>query len=365
MPEYLAPGVYVEEIAFRAQSIEGVSTSTAGFVGVSKDRTLVRDITSFAEFERSAPADSTASLTGSVKGFFDNGGRRCAVAWVPPADPVETALSRLAEDPVSIICSPDENAFSNAAAAMAAHCEERKDRFCILQAPQPVVTHEQHEPSVRSSYAAYYHPWLTLDRAGTRLVPPCGHIAGIYARVDAQRGVWKAPSGEQIHGVAGLSQQVATADADLLVSRGIDPLRIDPSRGIVVWGGRTTSMDPEWKYVNVRRFFIFIEESIEEGLQWVVSEPHGVALWESVRAAIDRFLLGLWRSGALGGQTADEAYFVRCDRTTMTQDDIDNGRLVALVGVAPLRPAEFVIIRITVKSRNGSAAATERTPRHR
>jgi uncharacterized protein len=360
MPEYLAPGVYVEEVAFRAQTIEGVSTSTAGFVGVSRDRKLERLMTSFAEFERAAPADSTAYLTDAVKGFFDNGGRRCAVAWIAPADPIEAALAGLAEEPVSILCSPDEAALPNAAAAMAAHCEERKDRFCILQASQPVVVHEEHEPSVRSSYAAYYHPWLKIDAAGTRLVPPCGHIAGLYARVDAQRGVWKAPSGERIDGAAGLSQEITTSTADLLVPRGIDVLRMDPSRGLVAWAARTTSTDPEWKYVNVRRLFIFVEESIEEGLQWVVSEPNGVALWESVRASIDRFLLGLWRSGALVGSTADEAYFLRCDRTTMTQDDIDNGRLVALVGVAPMRPAEFVIIRITVQSRRSPGSSNGR-----
>jgi phage tail sheath protein FI len=351
MPEYLAPGVYVEEVAFRARSIEGVPTSTAGFVGVSRDSKLERAITSFAEYERAAPSDSTNHLTGAVKGFFDNGGRRCAIAWIAPADPIEIALDRLSEERVSILSSPDETTLPNATAAMAAHCEKHKNCVCILQASQPVVAHEEHEPSVRSSYAAYYHPWLKVDAAGAVLVPPCGHIAGLYARIDAQRGVWKAPSGEQIHGAAGISQDVPAAAADLLVVRGIDVLRIDPSRGIVAWAARTTSTDPEWKYVNVRRLFIFLERSIEEGLQWVVSEPNGVALWESVRAALERFLLDLWRSGALAGSAADDGYFVRCDRTTMTQDDIDNGRLVALVGVAPLRPAEFVIIRITVKSR--------------
>jgi phage tail sheath protein FI len=351
MPEYLAPGVYVEEIAFRAHSIEGVSTSTAGFVGASRDPKLVCPITSLADFERSAPSDSSANLSAAVRGFFDNGGRRCAIAWIAPTDPIDVALDRLSGEPVSILCCPEENVFSNGAARMAAHCEQRKDRFCILQAPQPVVAHAAHEPTVRSSYAACYHPWLTIgEGAAARVVPPCGHVAGVYARTDTQHGVWKPPAGAQIYGATAISQDVSVADADLLVARGIDVLRTEPARGVVVWAARTTSNDPEWKYVNVRRLCIFVERSIDQGLQWVVSEPNGVALWETVRSAIERFLLGLWRAGALTGLTADEACFVRCDRTTMTQDDIDNGRLVALVGVAPLRPAEFVIFRVTVQA---------------
>ena len=357
MPEYLAPGVYVEEIAFRAKSIEGVSTSTAGFVGASRDARLECGITSYVEFERSAPGDSSAYLSAAVRGFFDNGGRRCAIAWIAPTDPVESALEKLSDEKLSILCCPDESVFSNAAAGMAAHCEHRKDRFCILQAPQPVVAHASHEPAVRSSYAAYYHPWLTIGvGVGAQQIPPCGHVAGLYARTDTQHGVWKAPAGAgaQIYGATAISQDVSAADSDLLVSRGVDVLRTDPARGIVVWAARTTSQDPEWKYVNVRRLLIFVEESIDEGLQWVVSEPNAVALWETVRTAIEQFLLGLWRAGALTGSKADEAYFVRCDRTTMTQDDIDNGRLVALVGVAPLRPAEFVIFRVTVQSASRS-----------
>ena len=144
-----------------------------------------------------------------------------------------------------------------------------------------------------------------------------------------------------------LSETITSADAAQLVERGIDVLRNELARGITVWAARTTSSDPEWKYVNVRRLLLYIERSIEGGLKWAVFEPNGVALWEAVRRTIEAFLLNLWRSGGLLGQTADEAFFVRCDRTTMTQDDIDNGRLIAVVGVAPVRPAEFVIIRIT------------------
>ena len=349
MPEYLAPGVYIEEVTFRAHPIEGVSTSTAGFIGAADAPRLLSGITSFADFERQAVSGSSAYLSSAVRGFFDNGGQRCSVALIAATDPVETGLETLASEPVSVLCCPDENVFSNAASLMTEHCERRKDRFCILQSPQPAVPVATHEPPVHSCYAAYYHPWLVVpapDRVTTLAVPPGGHVAGVYARTDLQSGVWKAPAGAGVVGAMALSENVNGADADMLVERGIDVLRNEPDRGIVVWAGRTTSSDPDWKYVNMRRFVIFVEQSLDRGLQWAVFEPNGVALWEVVRRAIDAFLLGLWKSGALLGQTADDAYFVRCDRTTMTLDDIDNGRLIALVGMAPVRPAEFVILRI-------------------
>jgi phage tail sheath protein FI len=360
MPEYLAPGVYIEEVTFRALPIEGVSTSTAGFIGAADGRQLLSGITSFGDFERQAVSGSSDYLSSAVRGFFHNGGTRCFVALIAGTDRVETALEALANEPVSILCCPDEYVFPNAARVMTEHCERRKDRFCILQSPEPAVPIATHEPPVNSSYAAYYHPWLVVpapDRVTTLTVPPGGHVAGVYARTDLQRGVWKTSAGVRIEGVTALSENVTPADADLLVDRGIDILRNEPGRGIVVSAGRTTTSDPEWKYINVRRFLIFVERSIDRGLQWVVFEPNGVAVWEIVRHAIDAFLLGLWRSGALMGQTAAEAYFVRCDRTTMTLDDIANGRLVALVGIAPVRPAEFVILRITCVLRQDSSCA--------
>jgi uncharacterized protein len=349
MPEYRAPGVYIEEVAFGAHPIEGVSTSTAGFIGAADGPRLLSGITGFKDFEQAA-SGSSLYLSSAVRGFFDNGGQRCSVVLIAATDPVEDALEALSGEPVSILCCPDENVFSNAANVITEHCERRKDRFCILQSPQPTVPISTHQPPVRSSYAAYYHPWLivpTPDRASSLAVPPGGHVAGVYARTDIQRGVWKAPAGARIERVTALSENITSSDVGLLVDRGIDVLRNEPIRGIVVWAARTTSSDQDWKYVNIRRLFIFLEHSIDRGLRWVIFEPNGVALWEIVRRAIDAFLLGVWKSGALIGQTVDEAYFVHCDRTTMSQDDIDNGRLVALVGVAPLRPAEFVILRIT------------------
>lgn len=349
MPEFLFPGVYIEEVSTGSHPIEGVPTSTVGFIGVAEGPRASGLVTSVAEFARMAAPGSSEFLSSAVNGFFDNGGRRAYVAWVTARSPIEAGLAALAGEPVSLLCCPDAHVFPDAAAAMAAHCEERRDRFCILHSADPVVAHASHEPPVHSAYAAYYHPWLLVAGAGGRSqsVPPVGHVAGVYAKVDADQGVWKSPAGVAIRGAIGLSQDLTADDATLLGDRGIDVIREFPGRGLVVWGARTTSRDPTWKYVNVRRLLVFVEQSLDRGLQWVVFEPNTSALWEAVRAAIEGFLRELWRSGALLGDKPEQASFVRCDRTTMTQDDIDAGRLVAVVGMAPIRPSEFVILRIT------------------
>jgi uncharacterized protein len=352
MPEYLAPGVYIEELPTGTHPIEAVATSVVGFIGVSTQPGLLSAVTSTTEFERSAPADSTQYLRSAVHGFFQNGGTRCSIVWIAASDPIDAALAALSEERISILCCPDEQAFTNAAAMMVADCEQRKDRFCILQSPLSVIPHATHEPPVHSSYAAYYHPWLTVpgpDGNVTLTVPPSGHVAGIYARIDTNRGPWAVPA-DVLLGVRGLSQDIDETDAHTLTTRGINVLRNVPGRGIRIWGGRTTSADLEWKYVNIRRLFIFIEESLTRGLQWTVSEPQGIRLWETVRAVIENFLQGVWKAGALVGEKSEEAFFVRCDRTTMTQEDVDAGRLVALVGVSAVRPAEFVILRVTCQS---------------
>lgn len=361
MPEYLAPGVYVEEVPFRARPIEGVSTSTAGFIGAAEGPRLLSGVTSFVDFEKRVNAGSSTYLASAVRGFFENGGQRCSVALIAAVEPISCALEALAGEGVALLCCPDEHIFSNAAAAMVERCEGRRDCFCILQSAHQVVPIAIHQPPVHSSFAACYHPWLIVSAphgAGTLAVPPCGHVAGVYARTDHERGVWKSPAGVQIHGATAPSEVITSADAGVLLERGIDVLRNEPGRGVVVWAARTTSPDPEWKYVSIRRLLLFVERSIDRGLQWVVFEPNGVALWEAVRRTIDAFLFNLWKSGALLGNTPAEAYFVHCDRTTMTQDDIDNGRLIAVVGVAPLRPAEFVILRITCLLHCAGASAS-------
>ena len=183
-------------------------------------------------------------------------------------------------------------------------------------------------------------PPTTLD------VPPSGALAGIFSRSDTERGVHKAPANQVVKGIRGFVTQVTAAEQELLNPEGVNVLRFFEGRGNLVWGARTISSDPEWKYVNIRRLLIFLEHSIDKSTQWAVFEPNNERLWESIRRQLAAFLASIWRSGALMGRTPEEGFFVRCDRTTMTQNDLDNGRLVCLIGIAPLRPAEFVIFRI-------------------
>jgi phage tail sheath protein FI len=347
------PGVYVEEVASGVHSIAGVSTSTAGFIGVTRHASRPVAIASFAEFQKMCALDPTSHLAYGVRGFFENGGKRCYVACIAPTDSLDAALGDLANAELSLLCCPDEHRIPDAAAAMAGHCEGRKDRVCILQSPGPAVDDTSHSAPVSSSYAAYYHPWLEvggLDGTSSSTVPPAGHVCGIYARTDIERGVHQAPTGTTILGVRGLSQTIPSHAVESLVARGINLLRDVPGKGIVLWGARTTtSSASEWKYVNVRRLLIFIEQSVGKGLQWAVFEPNGPELWSNVRMTVEDFLLSLWQSGVLVGKKPEEAFFVRCDRSTMSQEDIDSGRVIALAGVASLRPAAFVILRIRIQ----------------
>ncbi|MEZ4399286.1 MAG: phage tail sheath subtilisin-like domain-containing protein [Kofleriaceae bacterium] len=235
--------------------------------------------------------------------------------------------------------------------ALLVHCETMKYRFAVLDglSTSDVAAIQGHRNNYDSKYGGYYTPWLnTTDLATgrTMLVPPSGHVLGICARVDNERGVHKAPANEVVRGITGVDLPFGDGEQDVLNPAGINLIREFEGRGIRVWGGRCTTSDSEWKYVNVRRLFIFLEHSIDNGTQWVVFEPNNEALWQRVVETIESFMFGVWKSGALMGTTPAEAYFVRCDRTTMTQDDIDNGRLVCLIGVAPAYPAEFVIFRI-------------------
>ncbi|MFI0777461.1 phage tail sheath family protein [Streptomyces sp. NPDC021212] len=248
--------------------------------------------------------------------------------------------------------------------ALVTHCELLKDRFAILD-PQDGLDTEGilafREP-FDTKYAALYHPWLVTRDPSTGRdteVPPSGHMAGIYARTDVERGVHKAPANAVIRGIRltdGIAQDITKRHQDLLNPKGINALRFFPGMGHRVWGARTLSSDSSWKYINVRRLFLYLEESIDEGTQWVVFEPNDEALWALVRQTVTNFLTTVWRSGALAGTTADEAFFVACDRTTMTEDDLANGRLICVIGVAPVFPAEFVIFRIQQKTRETQLA---------
>jgi len=255
-------------------------------------------------------------------------------------------------DEISIVCAPDEVNVEGLQGAVTTHCENMKDRFAVLQSKRDnnvPAKFDQIANTLDSKYAAIYMPWVNMIDPPTglkKLVPPGGHIAGIYARSDIERGVHKAPANETVRGINGLQIVIDKGQQSTLNPKGVNVLRSFPGRGVLVWGARTTSSDPNWKYINVRRLFIYIEKSIERATQWLVFEPNNEKLWARVVATINQFLNGVWRTGALMGTTQNEAFFVKCDRSTMTQDDIDNGRLVCLIGIAPTKPAEFVIFRI-------------------
>jgi phage tail sheath protein FI len=262
---------------------------------------------------------------------------------------------------ISLVATPGQVSVA-VQQALIDHCEELRYRFAVLDARGPADDTLDDVQAQRqqfdTKYAAFYHPWLTipdpfpanLAAIGQFPIAPSGHVLGIYARTDDARGVHKAPANEVVSGLTGLTRYLNQREQDVLNAY---PVNIDVirdfranNRGIRIWGARCITSDSDWKYVNVRRLLIFIEDSIDRGLQWVVFEPNSEELWARVRRVISNFLTTVWRNGALEGTTREQAFYVKCDRTTMTQTDIDNGRLICVIGVAPVKPAEFVIIRI-------------------
>lgn len=248
---------------------------------------------------------------------------------------------------------------ANVQLALVSHCENLASRFAVLDMPMEAKTVTdimKHRDIVDSDYCAMYHPWLRvfdpLDKRDT-FIPPSGSVMGIYARSDNSRGVHKAPANEVVANCTGLMVNYNVAEQDLLNPKGVNLIRKFPGAGIRVWGARTASSKPLWKYINVRRLFIYIEESIKSNTNWVVFEPNDVALWSRVKRTIELFLQGIWRTGALVGSSPEEAFFIDIGPNTMSKDDIDNGRLICVIGVAPVKPAEFVIFRITQKTGSG------------
>lgn len=285
----------------------------------------------------------------------------------PPDDRTGLAAFALIDE-IALLCVPDE-VFSEEGQIteqLLLQCEQLKDRFAILQYRNNVTTFDElrNRRPRPSLYGAVYFPWIRVFdpiKRDTVLVPPGGHVTGIFARTDNERGVHKAPANADVRGIitqdlSGNRRPVALTVTkgfqDLLNPRGINVIRDfrADGRGIRIWGARTLAADADWKYVNVRRLFIFVEESIDQGTQWVVFEPNYEPTWAAVTRSISNFLTRVWRDGALAGITADEAFFVKCDRTTMTPDDIDNGKLICYIGIAPVKPAEFVIFRISQKT---------------
>lgn len=236
--------------------------------------------------------------------------------------------------------------------ALIAHCENLKSRFAVLDMPKEMSKTAdliQYRNMIDSTYAAMYHPWIQVyDRSNSQpgYIPPSGAIMGVYSRTDTSRGVHKAPANETVF-CTGLKVNYTKGEQDILNPEGINLIRDLPGQGIRVWGARTASSNSAFRYVNVRRLFIFVEESIKANTSWVVFEPNDASLWQRVRLTIASFLDSMWRNGMLAGSTPDEGFFIEIGSTTMTKDDIMNGRLICNIGIAPSRPAEFVVFRVT------------------
>jgi Bacteriophage tail sheath protein len=403
VPQYLSPGVYVEEVPSGAAPIAGVGTSTAGFIGLVADNVKVPDqpgkfqangstpvpyplapagepqlITSWGQFKNTFGDFQTGNqtLAHAVYGFFNNGGTRCwvtrvAAAAAPAAGggggaagaaspaalsaaAVTNALAQFtAIDEIALVAVPGAQDKSIQEAVIS-HCENAGDRFALLdgqQMPASLTTEAIKGGTRNSNYAALYYPWISvLDPAANAniSVPPSGHLAGIYARVDTERGVHKAPANVVIRGAVDVDRRLSKADQDGLNPDGINVLR--PFNGsVTVWGARTLGGDGngEWKYINIRRLFLFLRESIDQGTQWVVFEPNAPNLWAQITRNVTAFLTNVWHSGALFGTTPQEAFYVKCDEGTNPPEVRDAGMVVTEIGVAVVKPAEFVIFRLS------------------
>jgi uncharacterized protein len=403
MPFYAhsAPGVYIEEKS-GPKTIQPVGTSVAAFVGQAPDASAhpgvavaVNNWSQFrTEFAEADTVNSTA-LSHAVNGFFLNGGSRCFIVNVGDADAIagkdlpRTGLKLLEEnDEVSIVAAPGRTDPASHE-ALVAHCEALADRVCILDlpdvkntellktvetlpisaarssdtpaggpgsggaAPDPSKTRGNARPRVSPGgfSTAYFPNIFVADAIHPNLaavaVSPSGHIAGIWARTDGTRGVHKAPANASVAGALNLTYRVTSAEQGDLNSKGINCIRFFSTEGMLVWGARTLADESsEWRYVNVRRLLIMIEQSIKRNTRWVVFEPNDRTLWKSVKSEITSFLGNVYRDGALMGATPEEAFFVKCDEETNPQASIDMGQLVTVIGVAPVKPAEYIIFKI-------------------
>lgn len=417
---YSTPGIYIEEVPGGKRPIQAVGTSTAGFVGVAPDLNAshkqakaCNNWTEFVNTFASSESIQSTPLSQAVYGFFQNGGSRCYVVAIAETDSIQAGLDILEQvDEVAIVAAPS-HCDPASHDALLTHCEKLKDRVAILDGPDIVedvtsLTEVPEETTTKSSstpggrklaaknisseetpsspqmdtgtpkpdsqmvckrpriskggYGAFYYPWIIVRdpfNGANAKVAPSGHIAGIWARTDATRGVHKAPANEPIRGALGVTHKLTHQEQGMLNPAGVNVIRFFPREGVLVWGGRTVDeSSSEWRYLSVRRLFNMIEESIATSTRWIVFEPNDRTLWKSIRRDITAFLNGVWRDGALMGRTPEEAFFVKCDDETNPSDSIDEGKVVTVIGIAPVKPAEFIIFRIS-QSELGPEIQTE------
>lgn len=371
---YQSPGVYREDVFVRPAS--GLPTGVAGFVGLAtalaapsgRPLALHRQ----EEFAGVFASPAESYLADAVAGFFANGGSRCYVAAADPASSdrraaLQAALASLGRSlEVDLIAVPDAMLLADASEihalqrAVLRHCREHGDRLAILdarraQAVEGVLAqrNEIGKGNAEPVDGALYYPWLRS--AGERWLPPCGHVAGIYARSDARVGVFKAPANEEIYGALDLETVLDNAQQDRLNPAGVNCLRAFPGRGVRVWGARTLSRDAAWRYVNARRLFLTVGRWIDRNMAWAAFEPNEPRLWVRIQRELTSYLTGFWRAGALQGATPAQGFYVKCDGETNPPETRQVGQVVTEIGLAPTAPAEFVVVRII--HRAGAAAS--------
>jgi hypothetical protein len=393
MPNYFSPGIYVEEVPSGARPIGPVGTSTAGFVGAAPDADAhvdkaiaINNWTEFLNLFADVPNPQGTPLARAVFGFFDNGGTRCWVVNVGENGQITGSGRRRSGlqvletvDELSILATPGFHGpvVTEALLSMAerlrtvvAICDSSPDIDDISSLtrvgtarpdkPKPPADDEPEEGEPeegaanrprQSEYGTFYFPWLRVrDPITGDLVftPPSGHIAGIWARTDALRGVHKAPANEPVRGAVDLAYMVTRSEHDVLNPKGVNCIRFFAGEGIRVWGARTLAAEAsEWRYLNVRRLAIALEQAIGNGTRWMVFEPNDYTLWRSIRRDIGAFLTRVWRDGALLGRTPEEAFFVKCDEETNPVEVRDAGMVVAHIGIAVVKPAEFVVFKLS------------------
>lgn len=361
---YRSPGVYREEIFL--QPLAALPTGIPGFVGLAKAKqpatatpVLLHRLEDFATVFDSP---STNYLAAAVTGFFENGGGRCYIASADPnasnwPKALITALATLGPlADLDLVAVPDamllpDNDAIRLQQEVLKHCAEHGDRLAILDAlrnsaPDSVL--EQRNRIVlglsEPLNGALYYPWLRT--AADRWVPPCGHVAGIFARTDAGTGVFKAPANEEVRDVLDLEMVIDNSVQDRLNPEGVNCLRAFPGRGIRVWGARTLNRDPAWRYVNVRRLFLTVGRWIDRNMTWAAFEPNDSRLWVRIQRELGVYLTGFWRAGALQGQTPAEGFYVKCDADTNPPESRETGQVITEIGLAVTAPAEFIVVRI-------------------
>lgn len=379
---YSAPGVYVENVPPTTRAIEGASTSVAAFAGVVPNNISMPELPDGTKAALAKVGDNVlltrwedfalnfgdyaagnAVLAHAVFGFFVNGGGRCYVCRVA-ADADLANLDAVlagwqAYDDISIVAVPGATTKTQQAAIIA-HCALMRDRVAVLDGavpgkPDSVKPDEinLNGQSSAGSYAALYYPWIRTagpDPTGTlHDVPPSGHVVGVYARSDAQRGVFKAPANEPVLGATDLTVRYSRQAQEVLNPAGVNLIRL-VTGSITVWGARTLSNQTDMRYVSTQRYLCFLRDTVTAGTAWAVFEPNGTSLWKSLTRNVTAFLLDQWQSGALLGATPEQAFFVKCDEATNPAASRELGRVVVEVGVAIVRPAEFIVFRVQQSS---------------